>query len=57
MKSSEKINKPLDQGKRLLGFLADSYRDYIAARILFNNNQLIQACCMANTCIEKFLKH
>ncbi|GAA4944242.1 hypothetical protein GCM10023314_16540 [Algibacter agarivorans] len=56
MKPFEDYQKPIKQGKRFLGFLGDSYRDYLAARILFNNNQLIQACCLANTSIEKFLK-
>jgi len=45
-----------DKAKVILGYLTESYRDYLASRILFNNNELIQACCLANTSIEKFFK-
>lgn len=45
-----------NEAKGILGYLTEPYRDYLAARILFNNNELIQACCLANTSIEKLFK-
>ncbi|GAA3599842.1 HEPN domain-containing protein [Flavivirga amylovorans] len=45
-----------EKAKGILGYLTESYRDYLASRILFNNNELIQACCLANTSIEKIFK-
>ncbi|MCL5128596.1 HEPN domain-containing protein [Algibacter sp. L4_22] len=51
-----KTTLPIIEAKDIIGYLSESYRDYLAARILFNNNQLIQACSLANTTIEKFLK-
>ncbi|NOS94346.1 MAG: hypothetical protein HOP30_20725 [Cyclobacteriaceae bacterium] len=32
------------------------YRDYIAARVLLNNNQVIQGLTLASTSVEKYLK-
>lgn len=56
MKPYRDIQRPMEHGKKPLGFIGDSYRDYLAARVLFNNKQLIQACTIANTSIEKFFK-
>ncbi len=33
-----------------------SYEDFIASRILFKHNKLVQACILANTAIEKYFK-
>jgi len=55
VKSKSKITK-LSDALRLIGYLKSSFDDYISARILFNNNKLIQGCCLANTAIEKYLK-
>ena len=56
MKPYKDIQRPIIQGKKLLGFLGSSYRDYLASRVLFNNKQLVIACCLANTSIEKNFK-
>lgn len=42
--------------KNIACFLSSSFGDYMAARILMIHNKLIQACVLANTAIEKFLK-
>lgn len=47
---------PAEKAKRLIGLKSSAYKDYLSARILFNNNVLHQACIYTNTCIEKELK-
>lgn len=44
------------QGKQLVGLKSSSYREYLSARILFNNHLFQQACFFANSCLEKELK-
>lgn len=59
LKSDKLLNSfavPAELGKRLVGLKSSGYKDYLAARILFNQNELHQACFFANTCIEKELK-
>jgi HEPN domain-containing protein len=57
MKKPHKIvERKLEDAHRLIGYLGSSFDDYIASRILFNNNMLLQACCLANTAIEKCFK-
>lgn len=50
-----KIKKP-EQVRNILSFLSIAYKDYIASRVLFNNDLLSQACILANTAIEKYFK-
>lgn len=40
----------------LMGFFNIAYYDYVAARTLFNHNQLYRAIILANTSIEKYFK-
>jgi HEPN domain-containing protein len=47
---------PINIAKKLFGLKVMAYKDYLAARVLFNNNMLPQACIYANTCIEKEIK-
>ncbi|MCB9064379.1 MAG: HEPN domain-containing protein [Chitinophagales bacterium] len=42
--------------KRFLGLLFNAYRDYKAARLLFNSGLLREACSMANQALEKQMK-
>lgn len=51
VKTKEQVNI-----QNIVGYIAMSFDDYIAARILFNNNKLLQACILANTAIEKYFK-
>ncbi|MBD0279557.1 MAG: HEPN domain-containing protein, partial [Flavisolibacter sp.] len=55
-KIRREATEPVEKGKRLVGLKHSAYKDYVAARILFLNNQLHQAAIFANTCIEKELK-
>lgn len=50
------ISEPIEKSKKLIGLKQSAFKDYLAARILFLNNQLHQAAVFANTCIEKELK-
>lgn len=50
------LDEPVEKAKRLIGLKHSAYKDYVAARILFLNEQLHQAALFANTCIEKELK-
>ena len=52
-KQVERID--LTKAQKLIGLKTMAYKEYIAARILFNNNHLHQATFFANTCIEKEL--
>jgi hypothetical protein len=45
--------EPIEKAKRLIGLKNSAYKDYIAARILFNHSEFQQACIFANTCLEK----
>ncbi len=49
--SIERYNERL-----FLGYLNNSYQDYIAARILINKGLLLQGAILAHTSIEKLLK-
>lgn len=51
VKTKEQVNIQI-----IVGYISMSFSDYIAARILFNNNKLQQACILANTAIEKYFK-
>jgi HEPN domain-containing protein len=46
----------LEQGKKFIGLKSTSYKDYLAARHLLNDNFLHQAAFFMNTCIEKEIK-
>ncbi|NCI45667.1 HEPN domain-containing protein [Sediminibacterium soli] len=46
----------IEDAKRIIGLKTEAVSDYIAARVLFNNNCLKQACLLANTALEKELK-
>jgi HEPN domain-containing protein len=50
------FEEPVEKAKRLIGLKHSAYKDYVAARILFLNEQLHQAAIFANTCVEKELK-
>ncbi len=50
------IERKPENTRRLIGYLASSFDDYIASRTLFNHNMLVQACCLANTSFEKYFK-
>lgn len=56
MEPNKRIQRKLVDAQRIIGYLISSYEDYVSARILFNNNKLIPACCLANTSIEKYFK-
>lgn len=57
MKKPQKIiSRKIEDTNRLIGYLGSSFDDYIASRVLFNNGMLTQACCLANTAIEKHFK-
>jgi HEPN domain-containing protein len=45
-----------EQFRMVSGFINTAYRDYLAARILFNAGQLYRAIIVSNTSIEKYLK-
>jgi len=45
----------IDPGK-ILSFLSLAYKDYLASRVLFNKELLLEACILANTSIEKYFK-
>lgn len=51
IKSNEEVKTGI-----IFGLLSMSFEDYISARILFNNNKLLQGCILANTAIEKSFK-
>jgi hypothetical protein len=42
--------------KRIVGLKNSAFNDYLSARVLYNNDLLLQATFLANTCIEKELK-
>jgi len=46
----------LEQGKKFVGLKSTSYKEYLAARHLLNDNFLHQASFFMNTCIEKEIK-
>ncbi len=46
----------LEQGKKFVGLKSTSYKEYLAARHLLNDNFLHQASFFMNTCIEKEMK-
>lgn len=50
------ITRKSEDTRRLIGYMTSSFDDYIASRTLFNNNMLVQACCLANTAFEKYFK-
>ena len=57
MKEPQKtITRKIEDTNRLIGYLGSSFDDYIASRVLFNSGMLTQACCLANTAIEKYFK-
>jgi HEPN domain-containing protein len=65
LKPSETVEEMVDnmvhtmttqQFKQLVGYKDTAYKDYKAARVLFNLLCLQQACIFANTCIEKEIK-
>ena len=43
-------------GQRVIGYIRNAYEDYLASRILLNNNLLLQGAILANTSIEKYFK-
>lgn len=45
-----------DKVKRIVGLLFNAYQDYLSARVLFNANMLMPACCLANQALEKQMK-
>lgn len=45
-----------DDALKLLGFLRNAYDEYLASRILFNHDLILQASILANTAIEKYFK-
>lgn len=42
--------------KRINGLLFNAYQDYLSARVLFNSDMLMPACCLANQALEKQMK-
>src|SRR5690606_26995189 len=57
MKEPQKIiTRKFEDNNKLIGYLRSSFDDYIASSILFNSGMLTQACCLANTSIEKHFK-
>lgn len=56
MATKSLVLEPVTKAKQLIGLKDSSYKDYVAARILFLNDQLHQAAILANTCIEKEIK-
>jgi len=46
----------LKSAKRFIGLKSVSYKEYLAARHLFNGNFLHQGAILMNTCLEKALK-
>jgi hypothetical protein len=46
----------LVDAKRIVGLKTGAFKDYLSARVLFNNDLLVQASFLANTAIEKELK-
>ncbi|TFE30825.1 HEPN domain-containing protein [Cohnella luojiensis] len=53
---SKEIHLNEEKFKMISGFINTAYRDYLAARILFNAGQLYRAIIISNTSIEKYLK-
>ncbi len=53
---NSKDQKHKEKMSNFFNFFNIAYKDYIAARILFNSNQLYRAVILANTCIEKYFK-
>ncbi|MDM5264835.1 HEPN domain-containing protein [Bacillus wiedmannii] len=53
-----KMNTTISQEKfsKVHGFFNIAYQDYLAARTLFNQDQLYRAIILANTAIEKYFK-
>jgi len=53
---SGQIELTLIEAKRILGLKIMAYKDYLAARTLYNTDLVHQASFFANTCLEKELK-
>jgi hypothetical protein len=45
-----------EYGGKVADFLEVAYKDYLAARVLFDADLLIQGAVLASTAIEKYLK-
>lgn len=46
----------LQEAKRIVGLLNNSYADYLSARVLYTSELLIPATILANTALEKYFK-
>ncbi len=46
----------IKSGKKIVGLKSTSYREYLAARVLMNNNFVQQGVILMNTCLEKQIK-
>ena len=53
---SGQVELTLIEAKRILGLKIMAYKDYLAARTLYNTDLVHQASFFANTCLEKELK-
>lgn len=56
MADTQKVYFDEKAHKQIVGLIDNAYREYLAARVLFDNMLLQPACIMANTAIEKSLK-
>jgi hypothetical protein len=54
--SKPKKLKQSTYGSKTADYLDVAYKDYLAARVLFNANLLLQGAVLASTAIEKYLK-
>ena len=44
------------EANKVMGFLMNSYEDYLSSRLLFINGKILQGCFLACTALEKFFK-
>jgi HEPN domain-containing protein len=56
MNQKKNIQISAEQYLKMTGLFNIAYKDFLAARVLFNNDQLYRAVILANTSIEKYFK-